>query len=64
MKFDNLVVVCLTAIALSFIGVVFVSTQRSNEMDKQKYDLCVSHGGSYLESGSDGFCIAKDGISK
>lgn len=44
METEKVVIICITLFLLSFIGAVTYG----NQITKQKYDVCIDHGGSWV----------------
>lgn len=56
---EKIVIVAVAVVATLFILTVAFCTESARVTDKQKYDACISKGGSWIPVSSDGICIMR-----
>lgn len=55
---EKIFIIAAAVVVVAFLATVTVTTMNSNALDKQKYDMCINKGGSWIGT-SDKICIQR-----
>lgn len=56
---EKIVIIAIAVVATLFILTVAFCNESNRVTEKQKYDACISKGGSWIPVSSDGMCIMR-----
>lgn len=54
---EKIFIVAAAIVVVAFLATVTVTTMNNNVIEKQKYDMCINKGGSWIENGN--ICIQR-----